>query len=395
MTHTGLPAHVAASQEHWRAGRRYLNEHRYELSRWAAENLHGDQLQIGPSGLITRREWTPAAPIPLENVTLTWRDYTPAPELDGTEPETADVRPLRGDGQRCSTYAHALGDLARPGLFEDRPCYRLLDVAIDGDSAELTFGTGTYFDVMNVCEAAAHELADATCDTESGTPTLKDLPFRSLIGDPCDLIRRPILPAVSALTIRRTSSDASFVLHWRDSTKVAHGGGLYQVMPVGMFQPSAAGAWNEANDFDLWRCMAREYSEEFLGAPEHQGHDGPLDYEAWPFYRAFTEARDAGKVTAHWLGLGVDPLTLVTDLLIAVVFDEDTFDALLGQAVTINDEGHLVAENGANEAVAGIRLTADRITELISSDPMQAAGGALLELASTQVRTLLARPAGA
>jgi hypothetical protein len=44
-----------------------------------------------------------------------------------------------------------------------------------------------------------------------------------------------------------------------------------------MFQPSAAGAWNEANDFDLWWCLAREFSEEFLGAPEHQGLDGPLE----------------------------------------------------------------------------------------------------------------------
>lgn len=130
-----------------------------------------------------------------------------------------------------------------------------------------------------------------------------------------------MLPAISALTIRRAPTGTAFVLHKRDGTKVVHSGGLYQVMPVGMFQPSAAGAWNKANDFDLWRCMAREFSEEFLGASEHQGHDGPIDYDGWDFYRALTNGRDTGQITAWWLG--VDPLSLVTDLLVAVVIEAE------------------------------------------------------------------------
>jgi hypothetical protein len=39
------------------------------------------------------------------------------------------------------------------------------------------------------------------------------------------------------------------VLHRRDASKVAHGGGLYQVMPVGVFQPSSAGDWNRLNGY--------------------------------------------------------------------------------------------------------------------------------------------------
>jgi hypothetical protein len=44
--------------------------------------------------------------------------------------------------------------------------------------------------------------------------------------------------AISTLTLRRSAGgDASFPLHWRDPAKVTHAGGLYQVIPVGIFQP--------------------------------------------------------------------------------------------------------------------------------------------------------------
>jgi hypothetical protein len=170
----------------------------------------------------------------------------------------------------------------------------LLGADVDGGSVRLSFGPGSYFDTINTCEAVAHELAVAR---RAGSVRMPDLPFRSLIGDPCDLSRRPVNVAVSALTIRRSAPDATFVLHRRDSAKVAHGGGLYQVMPVGVFQPTGPGEGNRANDFDLWRSLAREYSEEFLGQPEHRGEDGPLDYEHWPFFRAIEEGREAGAVT--------------------------------------------------------------------------------------------------
>ena len=381
MTDTDLTAEVAASQDGWRAGRRYLNEHRYDLSRWAARELYGGDLQVGDSGLLTRPEWVPATPIPLENVKLEWVDNTPAPPLDGTEPESAGVRPLGRGGQRYPTYAEALGDLARPRLYEDRPCYRLLAADLHDGWPTLSFGLGTYFDVMNVCEAAAHELADARRRTVDGDPTWADLPFRSLLGDPCDPGRRPMLPAISVLTVRRSESGAAVVLHARDSAKVAHGGGMHQVMPVGMFQPSAAGGWNVGNDFDLWRCIVREYSEEFLGADEHQGVDHPLEYDRWPFYRSLTDARRAGAVSAHVLGLGVDPHSLVTDMLVTVVIDADVFDELFKDGVTTNAEGDVVGQTSSDSRIALVAAT-----ESLSRFRAQSAGAALLALGLRQSR---------
>jgi hypothetical protein len=265
-------------------------------------------------------------------------------------------------------------------LFEDRPCYGLVGVDVDGGGVRLSFGPGRYFDTINTCEAVAHELAEARRANSFGVP---DLPFRLLIGDPCDLNRRPVNVAISALTIRGSAAEASFVLHRRDSRKVAHGGGLYQVMPVGVFQPTGPGEVNRANDFELWRSLAREYSEEFLGEPEHRGEDGPLDYEDWPLFRALMEGREAGAVTAHWLGLGVDPLSLVADILVAVVFDEATYDALLGGAVSVNAEGDVVGHH---------RFDAEHVSRALASYPMQAAGAGAIAAAWQHRAALL--PAG-
>ena len=169
--------------------------------------------------------------------------------------------------------------------------------------------------------------------------------------------------------------DPTFLLHWRDPASVAHAGGLYQVMPVGVFQPVSADAAAERRDFDLWRCMAREFSEEFLGTPEDYG---TLDYERWPFFAALSAARAAGKLRVWCLGLGVDPLTMATDLLVAAAFGSDVFDGLFGGLVAANDEGRVVSWPG----MTGIPFTAPVVGRFAGGgEPMQAAGAAVLELA--------------
>jgi hypothetical protein len=357
---------IEANREQWREGRRALDTRRFELSRWAAQTLYAGYPRVAATDLLTRREWVRSGPVPLDEVRLRWCGTAPSATVRGTEPESAAVRPLRVDGSRYETYASAVGELARPRLFEDLPCYRLLGVDVEDGGVQLSFGPGSYFDTIDTCEAVAHELAEARRVDPAGTP---DLPLRTLIGDPCGLSRRPVTVALSALTLRRSARGATFVLHRRDEAKVAHGGGLYQVMPVGVFQPTGPREVSRVNDFDLWRSLAREYSEEFLGEPEHRGEDGPLDYKRWPFYRAVTEAREAGAVTAHWLGLGVDPLSLVTDILVVVVFDDATYDDLLGDAVSINAEGQVAGHH---------RFDAEHVSRVMATYPLQAAGAAVI-----------------
>ena len=169
------------------------------------------------------------------------------------------------------------------------------------------------------------------------------------------------------------------MLHWRDPAKVNHGGGLYQVMPVGLFQPVTDAPAALRHDLSLWKSMAREFSEEFLGTPEeYQTSGGLLDYEAWPFYRRLTAARRAGRLAVHCLGLGVDPLTFATDVLAVAVFDAPLFDAEFARLVALNAEGRVITGGGP----AGIPFTAESLARLTGGrEPLQAAGVAVLNLA--------------
>lgn len=308
----------------WIRVREYLRTHRHELA-------------AGP--LLTRPSWVPAAPIPLSALEITWSAAAPDWDLPGASGHPAYRR-----------YSAAMAALDAPTVFENRPTWRLLDANLAGPAPRLVFGDGWYFDSIDTGEAAAHEYAAARLD---GSPT----PLRDAIGDPTDLLERPANLAVSALTIRRDPAGDQFLLHWRDPAKVGHAGGLYQVVPVGVFQSSGP------DDFDLWRFMLREYAEELLGEPEVS----TPDYSTWPFARAMTDALDAGSIQADVLGLGVDPLTFATDLLVRVVVEAPVFDELFGARVAVNDEGAVSTRPFTPGSIEGL--------------PMQAAGAELVRLA--------------
>jgi hypothetical protein len=386
---------VLSSQEHWRAVRGFLNSRRHELS-LAAQHLYPPSWRAAGTPLLAQPGWLPARPVPLDQVALSWQagPGSRAPAADGTGPDAVGVLPLRGDGSRFGSYAGALEELSRPGIFEDRSCYRLLDARPAPGGAELGFGPGRYFDLVNTCEAVAHEYAAAAL-ARSATdrpPSLDELPLRSLIGDPTDLRRRPVMTATCTLVLRadRDAGEAAMLLHWRDPARVASGGGLYQVAPVGVFQPSHDATWNQECDFDLWRSITRELSEELLGGGEDYHSDlAPIDYERWPLYAELARARTAGTLQVYWLGLGVDPLTLAADMLTVAVFDAALFDAVFSGLVSANDEGHLVTGAGAAREAVGVAFSEECIERFTVAEPMQAAGAALLRTAWTHRSVLL------
>ncbi|MFJ2033207.1 hypothetical protein [Streptosporangium sp. NPDC087985] len=350
----------------WREVRRYLNEHRHQLAQ-GADRFYPDLLKVGSTHLLTREAWTLAHPVELNRVTLRWVSQPPDPVVTGREVEARSVLP-----PGIPTYAQAMEALDKPRLFENRTCYRLLDAAWP----EMSFTRGHYFDGVNVGETAAHEFAASKFLEETG------LPFRRLVADPTDLLSRVALPAISMLTLRHDSHTGAmtFVLHWRDPARVAHGGGLYQVMPVGVFQPSEETPHAEMVDFDLWKCVVREYAEEFLGRSEVYG--GAFDYETWPFYRELADARESGRLRSLVLGMGVDPLTFATDILAVTVIEASTFDAVFGDVTASNEEGHVVGAKG-------IPFDDDSVSRYVHHEPMQAAGAAVLELAWKHRQTLI------
>ena len=375
---------LTPSERDWLAVRSYLSEHRHELADAAAGDYPPGR-RVAGTPLLAAPGWAPAGPVPLRDISLELADASladtglddtgPAAEFDVATP----LLPWRADGTRYARYSEAMAELAAPLVFENRVTYRLSEAELSG-SPRLAFTAGRYFDGVDIGEAAAHEYAAARLGVPA--PGVSSGGLRSRFADPCDLRRRPANLAIAVLTLRldRRAGRASFLLHWRDPAKVGHAGGLYQVIPVGIFQPSGEAAWNRRNDFSLWRCMIREFAEELGGRSEDYGSEsGPVDYDSWPFARQLTDALDRGQIRAWCLGLGTDPLTYATDLLTVVVIDSDVFDALFDMDLRHNAEGAILA---AREFAAHV------IDRTVSAEPVQAAGAALLRLAWQHRETL-------
>jgi transcriptional regulator with XRE-family HTH domain len=374
---------VAESCARWRAERRWLNHHRSELARLAVE-LYPDEWRMPRTPLIAAPDWSASEPVELRSLGLDL-DESPHPiTVNGSEPQSAAVRPLRSTGVRFDRYTAAVKHLDPPQLFESRPSYRLLDVSL-GDR-RLSFGMAAYFDKLDVSEALGHEMAVACMGAGSlpAAPALDGLlPFRHLVGNPFATDRRAIIPAITTLTIRlrRHPDPPTFLLHWRDPAKVATAAGIYDVIPAGEFQPSSVALWDRRADFDLWRNVVREYAEELLGAPEHDGtRSAPIDYNVWPLYRELDQAFAEGTLSAHFLGLALDALTLAATILTVVVIDDDVFEQAFGDAVRYNDEGEIVAI-GDGRVTEGIPFTQQAVDRLLTSEPLASPGAGCLALA--------------
>ncbi len=311
---------MGSPDDEWLRVHRHLGSNRYELG-VAARDLYPRVERIAGTPLLTVPGWLPRRPVSLDAIELEL-DRSPGPPF-GKVPEPR--------------HSESVARFAPPAVFENRPTYRLLDAVLDDDRPRLRFGTGHYFDAIDTGGAVAHEFAAehlARSSEHSGGPSVRcgaetgeSLPLRVAIGSPVDPGRRPVNLAISAVTIRhdRDTGEDRFLAHRRDPDTVAHAGGLLQVVPVGVFQPVSADTMQ--HDFSLRRCLQREFAEELLGEDEASG---VVDYDAW----AFNEAIRRSFV----LGMGVDPLTLATDLLCAVVVDAEAFDRVFA--------GLVIAERG-------------------------------------------------
>ncbi|MGQ0778097.1 MAG: helix-turn-helix domain-containing protein [Pseudonocardiales bacterium] len=375
-------AEIAASWVRWRAERHWLNQHRSGLAKLVVQ-LYPAEYRVPRAAVLAPAEWLPSEPLELGSLALRLDEGPQTAEVNGSEPESEATRPPHTAGLRFGRYTSAIKHLSPPALFESRPSYRLLGVFLA--ARRLEFGLGTYFDKIDICEVLAHETA-AVCMAE-GLPASAEqlrgrLPFRELIGNPFDPQRRAIIPAIATLTIRRRRHPAgsSFLLHWRDPAKVATGGGIYGVIPTGEFQPSSAAPGDRWNDFDLWRNIVREYSEELLGEPEHDGtRSRPIDYARWPLFQRLQSARADGSLSAFVLGLGVDALTLSPNILTVVVMDDDVFTDVFGKAVQCNEEGEIVTVGGGTPT-DGVPFTETAVHQILEAEPIAETGAACLAL---------------
>jgi hypothetical protein len=133
------------------------------------------------------------------------------------------------------------------------------------------------------------------------------------------------------------------------------------------------------------------YAEELLGAAEDYGAErAPINYAGWPLAAAMTRGLADGAIRAYILGLGVDPLTLATDLLTVVVIDVGLYDELFDGVIAVNEEDRVLSSVGERRTSAyGIPFNADMVSRLVDDEPMQAAGAAVLWSAWEQRAALL------
>jgi transcriptional regulator with XRE-family HTH domain len=250
---------ISDSQNQWLQTRRALNVHRAALTE-AAVRVYPPDVRVLDTTLLAPASWIPDQPVDLDNVELVLDEHATEPAVDGTEPETAHVRPLADIVRPYARYTQAIRDIAKPRLLDNRLSWRALGVDATGGQIRLKFGETTYFGTMDTHEALAHEAAyvHLTADGRpSGRPSaLRALPFRRLIGDPFDLDHRPCITSISTLTVRG-GTKPSFLLHRRDAQSVAVAGGMIHVAPSGVFQPSSILPAAKNADFNLWKsCSA-------------------------------------------------------------------------------------------------------------------------------------------
>ncbi|MGR3935229.1 helix-turn-helix domain-containing protein [Streptomyces sp. BRA346] len=396
MVRQELPSEVAHSQNGWREVRRYLNAHREQLSRSAAELYEPSQRMAG-TPLLTTPEWVPPEPVPLDRIRLVWADEPPDVLVDGSESATLPIRPLRTATSRFDRYTQAIRYIDRPALFENRPSYRLTGVEWSDGGGQLTFGLGAYFDKLDVCEAIGHEFAFASLERPGGADPVRRLwgalPLRRMVDDPFDPTVRAVTPAITTLLIRRRrDGSATFLLHWRDPAKVATAGGLYDTIPAGEFQPGSVLSAQSPGELDLWRNIVRELNEELLGAPEFDGSSSrSLSDGQWPLFRALDRARAQGRVKVVCFGIGVDALTLAATIPSALVIDDEVFDQLFGEIAESNAEGITVTHWNGQDTTDGIPFTQQNVTQFLEREPMAPPGAACLALAWQHREVLLAR----
>ncbi|WP_203935945.1 helix-turn-helix domain-containing protein [Planosporangium mesophilum] len=373
---------VAESQQEWLRTRRFLTAHRTDLTHFVSR-LYANSIRLEGTGTLMPPNWRLAKPVDLELVELEWQEDVSRPAVDGGERETLRVRPLIEPGHAYTRYHRAMRDLARPRLFENRLCYRLLNVCTGDESGNdrlalrLTLGSMCYFDMIDFGESLAHEVAlIATDENRNLAPdhiAWEALNFRRLMRDPFELAQYPLLMSISTLTIRYSKAGATFFLLRRNPAKVAIAGGMLSVFPTGVFQPASVLPAPNSPDFNLWRNVMREYSEEYLGNPEHDGGGSPIDYENEEPFRSLDAARKDGRIRAYCLGVGVDALNYVGDVLTVAVFEAETFDYIFGNMVKYNDEGEVDAEE--------FTFDGSTVERLLTTESMAPSGAACLRLA--------------
>jgi hypothetical protein len=339
-----------------------LSEHRGELTQQARADVATDHWVVAAPG------WIPPAPIPLEQVELDWVDV--APDIREARSRAARILTPPGGRRQSQSLSGALQDRDE-GIYDGR-AYRLLDVRPHDERYTLRFGPSSYFEGLDTTEVLAYEYLESRVADRRRRNTA----YRRWLHDPFDLKRRSAIPGICTLTIRRDGDRSSFLLLERDG-QVSMGHGMLHVVPAGEFQPADESPVSLRRDLDLWRTLQREFAEELLGHEDARGKRGrAIDFVNEQPYAELDRLREAGRIDAALLGVGLDPLTWKPEILLVCAIDADPFDKLMSARVERSEEGLIVVGDEH-----GIPFTREMLEQQLADPRLLPAAAACLELA--------------
>lgn len=203
--------------------------------------------------------------------------------------------------------------------------YRPLEVQAGEDGLRFVFGPGRYFDYHDTCEILGIELAGWMRANPGRAPCAEDLPLRKKVGNIFDLRNRCAVLGVSTLLIGvDRNGRGRYFWHKRDEEGVAVNPGSSSVVPSGTFQPLSDNFGSYPEDFSINVTIMREFAEELLGLKDftEAGMDAASikdEAKLMPFLNQLND----GRATIHFLGIGIDPVTTVPEVMTAMVFRED------------------------------------------------------------------------
>lgn len=332
------------SRENFREVRRWMHEPDHERQVVAAAHrVHADLLAAAPMNLfITDPAWVLTEPLDLNELTVTLVDEDDVPRV--AEECYAPLRgywPLGAGDKPAARYHEAVTQFdTPPGIWFNAPSYRLLGIERRADGGfDVRVGTTTYWDGYDSWAGLQFEAASRL--RETGGASIAG-PYRESLGSPFSLAGRNCAIGISVLTVCRTRRGPLFYLQHRAAAQVATMGAMAGLVPAGEFQPSTAAYAARRSDADVWRCVMREFAEEFFGRPDLGEQRAALvDYARESPFRELDQARRDGRVRPYLLDIGFDPVSWKAGLRLVCVFDEDTYLDIFRGMLAGGDEGRL------------------------------------------------------
>jgi hypothetical protein len=332
------------SRESFRAVRRWMGEPGNQRQVAAAvHRAHAGLLAPAPMNLfITDPAWVLPEPLDLDRLTVQLVDEDDVPPV--AEESYEPLRrcwPLGADNRPVARYHEAVAEFdTPPAIWFNAPSYRLLGVERGADGGfELRVGTTTYWDGYDSWSGLQFEAARQLRESGGASPVG---PYRTSLGSPFSLTNRNCAIGISVLTVCRTRKGPLFYLQHRDAAQVATMGGMAGLVPAGEFQPSSAAYAALHSDADVWRCVMREFAEEFLGRPDlNEQRAALVDYKRESPFRELERARRNGWVRPYILDIGFDPVSWKAGIRLVCVFDEGSYLEIFHGMHAGSDEGRL------------------------------------------------------